>query len=44
MPAEKPCAHYLDMWRVGSEWLKVPEGAVCPRCGYTKDEHADKKD
>jgi hypothetical protein len=25
---------------VGEEWLKVPEGAVCPRCGYFREEHA----
>lgn len=35
----KPCATYLDIWRVGAEWLKVPVGAVCPRCGFTEQEH-----
>ena len=35
----KPCPKYLDVWRVGDEWLKVPAGAVCPRCGFLKSEH-----
>lgn len=41
MPADKPCRAYADVWRVGPEWLKTPDRAVCPRCGYTKEEHTD---
>ena len=40
MSEKQPCEKYLDAWRVGlHEWLKVPEGSVCPRCGFLKEEH-----
>lgn len=30
---------YLDVWHVGNEWLKIPQGAACPRCGFLESEH-----
>jgi hypothetical protein len=44
MSAPNPCPKYLDFWRIGNEWLKVPEGNVCPRCGFYKDEHVSATD
>lgn len=35
----QPCQKFLDIWRVGDEWLKIPDGAVCPRCGFMEAEH-----
>jgi len=29
----------MDFFQVDGLWLKVPEGAVCPRCGWLKAEH-----
>lgn len=38
----QPCEKYLDIYKVGNEWLKIPEGNVCPRCGFLKEEHRDR--
>jgi len=41
-PRGDPCAKFAELWRVGptmADWVETPPGAVCPRCGYLREEH-----
>ncbi len=42
MSAPQPCERFMDFWKVGEGihgYVKTPPGAVCPRCGFYREEH-----